>query len=291
MFGYIKPLPCKLSNEEQKLYKAIYCGLCHSLGEICSQPARFTLNYDFVFLALIRMAATNEVPTLTIGRCPSHPMKGCLYVKDSPSLNYCAALSVLLGYESIQDKLIDDKGFKHFSAKLCLVPYRKFLKKASKYHDLPIGSVHFHLEKLHQLENENCKHPDLAAKIFGDLLQDVSIYGIEDDLLQFAIGKIMFHIGKWIYLIDAADDFEKDKQNGTYNPFLPDGPNKELLANTLQWQLYNCDSIIDKLPCNDIRIQNLIKNILFYGTDAVAKSVLFPSKQSKGNNKKNERSI
>lgn len=291
MFGYIKPLTCKLTEEEAKLYKAIYCGLCHSLGKNCSQLSRFTLSYDFVFLALVRMAATNETPCLEIAKCPSHPMKGCLYVKNSPSLDYCASLSILLGYESIRDKLRDDKGLSHFTAGLCAIPYRRFLKKAARPQSLPVDCVRMHLDKLHQLEETDSRLPDLAAEVFGELLRDVSVYGIEDELLQFAIGKIMFHIGKWIYLIDAADDFEKDQKKGAYNPFLPNGPEKHLLANTLQRQLSACDSIAEKLPCTDQRIRNLIENILFYGTDAVAQNVLFPSKDSKGKIKSNERSL
>ena len=43
----------------------------------------------------------------------------------------------------------------------------------------------------------------------------------------------MFNLGKWIYFIDALDDFEKDKKKGLYNPFVKANPDintkKELL--------------------------------------------------------------
>ena len=286
MFGYIKPVICKLNKEEQQLYKATYCGLCHSLGKTCSQPARFTLNYDFVFLALIRMAALNETPVLTVSKCPSHPFKGCTVVQNSQSLDYCAAVSVLLGYESIQDKLLDEKGMSYYSALMCSHPYKQFLKKAQKKHDLPIDTVRNHLQSLHQLENSHCSTPDQPAEVFGQLLSEVSAHGIEDDLTRFAIQKIMFHIGKWIYMIDAADDFEKDKLKGNYNPFLPNGINAHHLANSLQWELSHCDLLINKLPCSDPKIFNIVENILLYGTESVAKAVLFPPPNSKKGIKK-----
>ena len=286
MFGYIKPSPCLLKEDEQQLYKAVYCGLCHSLGKICSQTARFTLSYDFVFLALIRIAATGEKPIQTNSKCPSHPFKGCLTIKDSPSLDYCAALSVLLTHESLQDKLDDEKGLSHFSAKICKIPCKRFLNKAMDQFDLPIEAVRCRLKELSLLEKQQCTSPDIPAEVFGRLLAEVSSYGIEDDLIRFAIESIMFRIGKWIYLIDAADDFEKDKKKGSYNPFLPDGPDKQILINSLEWELAHCDNIFDKLPCEHQKVRNIIENILYHGTQLVAQSVLFPDTRKKGISKK-----
>ncbi|MBE6672942.1 MAG: hypothetical protein E7599_05430 [Ruminococcaceae bacterium] len=286
MFGYIKPSACLLDAEEQKLYKAVYCGLCHSLGKICSQSARFTLSYDFAFLALLRMAAEGEQPNLCIRKCPSHPIKGCSMITDSRSLDYCAALSALLGYESIRDKLMDEKGLSHFSARICMIQGKHNLKRALDKYDLPITTVRKHLDDLSALEKQNCRIPDLPAEIFGQMLAEVSSYGLEDDLIRFAVEKIMFRIGKWIYLIDAADDFERDQKKGSYNPFLPSGPDKKLLSNSLEWELSHCDDIFGKLPCRNPHIQNIIENIMFYGMKNVANSVLFPSEQNERNLKR-----
>lgn len=291
MFGYIKPVPCLMSNDEKKLYKAAYCGLCHSLGKICSASARFTLSYDFVFLALVRMAALGETPNITTKKCPSHPVNGCPVLQNSPSLDYCAALSALLTYESLQDKLQDEKGLSHFTARLCKIPSKRFLKNALTQCDLPIKSVRQHLTSLYDLEKQQCYLPDIPAEIFGQMLAEVSCYGIEDELLQFAIEKIMFRVGKWIYLIDAADDFKKDQKKGAYNPFLPNGPDPMLLSNSLEWELSFCDDLIDKLPCKDPAIRNIIENILYNGTRTVSQTILFPTTEAKGIEKENDRPL
>lgn len=45
------------------------------------------------------------------------------------------------------------------------------------------------------------------------------LFGIPDDPRQLFAG-IGYHMGKWIYLIDAADDIEENIASGTYNPLL-----------------------------------------------------------------------
>lgn len=33
--------------------------------------------------------------------------------------------------------------------------------------------------------------------------------------------QLLYHLGRWIYLVDAADDLKKDVKNGSYNPLVP----------------------------------------------------------------------
>ena len=75
MFGYIRPAADELKVKEYNTYRAIYCGLCRSLGRCSGCLARFTLSYDFVFLALVRAALTGEKMSFDKGRCPAHPFK------------------------------------------------------------------------------------------------------------------------------------------------------------------------------------------------------------------------
>ena len=59
MFGYIKPLKCELKIREYDYYRSSYCGLCNSLRIRYCVIARFIVNYDFVFFALLLSAAEN----------------------------------------------------------------------------------------------------------------------------------------------------------------------------------------------------------------------------------------
>ncbi len=288
MFGYIKPNFCFLSQEEQQLYKSVYCGLCHSLGNVAGQLSRLTLNYDFVLLALLQMLVKNETANSQKRRCLAHPLKGCHPALQSDTLDRCAALSVLLVYESMEDSVSDEKGLSWLKAKSAQVPTRRFLKKANKRFDLPTESVKKHLTELSALEKNNVYSPDAAAEIFGTLLGEVSVFGIDDELRSFAVYEIMFHIGKWIYLVDAADDFEKDKQKGCYNPYLPNGPNREDLSNCLDAELLLCEEMLAKIPGGNSEIRNVIRNILFYGTESVKNEVLSPKNERKRQNRRTQ---
>jgi len=53
MFGYIRPPLGELAQEETERFRAAYCGLCHTLGQRYGFGARFILNYDFTFLAIL----------------------------------------------------------------------------------------------------------------------------------------------------------------------------------------------------------------------------------------------
>lgn len=50
MFGYVKPDLPYLYLKDDKLYKALYCGVCKSIGKTCGQKARLSLTYDIAFL-------------------------------------------------------------------------------------------------------------------------------------------------------------------------------------------------------------------------------------------------
>lgn len=65
MFGHVEANLADLSEEEQKRYRAAYCGLCHTLGKRHGFLARFTLTYDLTFLSLFRYCG-NSLNSLRI---------------------------------------------------------------------------------------------------------------------------------------------------------------------------------------------------------------------------------
>ena len=69
MFGYVTPLEPELRVKEQRLYKAVYCGLCRTMGKRVCSESRLTLSYDMVFLALVRFLLSEERLELEDVRC------------------------------------------------------------------------------------------------------------------------------------------------------------------------------------------------------------------------------
>ena len=111
MFGYIRPVQPELRVRELDLYKACYCGLCHTMGGKYGLASRFLLNYDFVFLAMLLW--TGEMGTDTCKkRCIGCPHKKKVFCKNTPALEKCAGMSIILYWWKIQDSVADEGFFK-----------------------------------------------------------------------------------------------------------------------------------------------------------------------------------
>ncbi len=74
MFGYVRPSAARLTEEDQRRFGAVYCGLCRQLGERYGQAARMILNYDFTFLAVLLWQG--EPPEPLHRGCIAHPFAG-----------------------------------------------------------------------------------------------------------------------------------------------------------------------------------------------------------------------
>ena len=73
MYGYVRPPAGILSEEELERFRRMYCGLCHTLGQRYGTAARFILNYDFTYLAIL-LSGGDEGPS-TAARCMVSPLK------------------------------------------------------------------------------------------------------------------------------------------------------------------------------------------------------------------------
>ena len=62
MYGYVRPPLEQLPQQERDRFQRAYCGLCHTLGQRYGLPARFILNYDFTYLAIL-LAEREEGPS------------------------------------------------------------------------------------------------------------------------------------------------------------------------------------------------------------------------------------
>ncbi|MCI8590439.1 MAG: hypothetical protein HFE77_07010 [Clostridiales bacterium] len=204
--------------KEYHAYQAIYCGLCKCMGKCVSCSARFTLRYDFVFLALLRTALSKEKITFNQGRCFAHPFKKRVFALPNEALRFCSKASVLLSYYQLEDQQLDHKGLHKWKYKALLIPAKRMLNKVN---DLSIleQDVAAQLQNLHQLEAAKEPSVDAPAELFGQLLGETAAFGLPTNEGRIA-REICFHIGKWIYFADALDDLEKDRKTGNYNPLL-----------------------------------------------------------------------
>ena len=217
MFGYIRPVRAELLVKEADFYEAVYCGLCMESGKKITRFSRLLLNYDFTFLALLRLSLSDGKATVVQQRCPYRLKKKPAVVCDGVFDFVCSAFG-LFAYYKWKDDLQDEKGFSRFGKKL-LSPFFSRIRKKALSLGLPEELIREPIERLHSLEAERCASPDKVADCFGALMRDVAAFGLTGDKALIA-GQCGYHIGRFVYLIDAYDDLESDEKSGSYNPFL-----------------------------------------------------------------------
>ena len=216
MFGYVRPSLARLSHEDKDRFSAMYCGLCRTLGHRCGKTAPFILNYDFTFLAVLLAPAEPEAPLHR--RCAIHPLRGRDYFPENAALELAADCSVILAWWQLRDAIQDEKGLeaKYRAAALALGPaYRRARQKRPEFD----RSTRQHLAELSQLEEERCPSMDQAADTFARLLQSAA-GEVNDTVKRRILEQVLYHLGRWIYLVDAADDLAKDFTSGSYNPLI-----------------------------------------------------------------------
>ena len=217
MFGYIKPQKGMLRVFEWEQYRAVYCGLCHALGEEFGFCARFLVNYDFTFLALILMRAGGERAQIVRRRCVAHPFCKRCAMTTSPALRAAAAASVILSHWQLCDAVEDKSFWRGIPARaargLTRRSYRRARRKLPEFDRLVRGC----LDELHALERARVASLDRPADTFARILAALSACCDAADMRRI-LHELFYHIGRVIYLTDALCDVEEDLKSGGYNP-------------------------------------------------------------------------
>ena len=215
MFGYVRPSVQDLPEGELDRFRAMYCGLCHTLSQRYGQAARFILNYDFTYLAILLSDGTAGEENAA--RCYTSPIKKRSYLASTAAMELAADESVILAYWQLRDGVEDHAwaaGLKYRAgARLLESAYQKAVAFRPEFDE----AVRRQLHMLGELEKAKDPSMDKAADTFAVLLSSAA-EEIEDPIRRRILEQILYHLGRWVYLIDAADDLKKDAESGNYNP-------------------------------------------------------------------------
>lgn len=237
MFGYIKACKPELKVKEYETYKAIYCSLCKKLGKSYGILSRFTLSYDFTFLAMLNMSLKGGCDGFVQKRCAFNPLKKCNYCKNDSDIDMPAAAAIIMLYYKILDNINDEHGFKKIGY-LCLKPiFSHAHKKAQKDYPNIEAAVNEYIIAQTKLEKSNCNSLDQAADPTAQVMQQVFSLCSEDATEQRILKRLGYCIGRYIYLLDAAADLQQDVKTGNYNvlKFVEDD-----VTERVKTQLYFC---------------------------------------------------
>lgn len=227
MFGYVRPVREELKVREWEAYRAVYCGLCHTIGRRYGFFPRLFLNYDFTFLAML-LAEPKRTPCFSGKRCIACPHRKKPVVEKEEGLEVAADESIILTYYQLLDKQRDGRFPRGIFAGLLSFLLRPAYRKAAELRPGFDRAVVENLERLHRLEEEGCPTLDGPADTFAAILR-AAAPPCGDLGKDRAMGQLLYHVGRWIYLLDAWDDRKKDEKTGDYNPLplrFPDGPEK-----------------------------------------------------------------
>lgn len=213
VFGYVNIYKDELKVKDYNIYRSYYCGLCKKLGEEFSIRARLSLNYDFAFLALVLSSLSDGKEEIKYENCFIHPLTKRPVLKSDDYLTYSAYMSIIVTYFKLKDDVSDNKNIKSFFAYLF---FKGYFKKAKKKYPKKCEIIKTILEELNIKEKENCADIDEVSDCFGRLLSEVFLKDGEDRALK----EFSYQLGRFIYIIDALDDIEKDIKSKNYNPFI-----------------------------------------------------------------------
>lgn len=216
MFGYVRPVLDRLNESEKELYQGAYCGLCHAMGKRHGWTARFTLNYDFAFLAVLLYGEGQETETIC-ARCPVHPVKAPRQCLKGQSLEAAADQSMILTWYKLTDDVQDRGFFRGLPYRLLRRIFQRSYQRAAAARPAFELQVRSGMERLREMEAAHSAQLDRVADTFASILAAAG-HRENSSGQSRALEQMLYHLGRWIYLIDAWDDLDEDIRKGRYNP-------------------------------------------------------------------------
>lgn len=251
MLGYVVAYKPEMKVREAELYKAYYCGVCKSIGRRYGQIPRMVLSYDAAFLAVVLDSLYDDGEQLTREGCIANPFRKKA-IASSAAIDLAADVMLILAWYKLADD-IRDEGDRKAQAISGLMKSR--FERLRSERPVLCGKIEDNLSGLTKLEDEKCASIDMAAEAFAKIMEtifveglkvvgaersvetvyddfefdiehpgansrSVPVDGIDMEASEKILSRIGYHLGKWIYLMDAYDDIEENIRSGAYNPLL-----------------------------------------------------------------------
>lgn len=260
MFGYINVNKPEMKLKELDLYQSYYCGLCKTLKSQFGRKGQLTLSYDMTFVILLLTSLYEPETEVSSQGCMAHPLR-----KHPTRINqftrYGADMNLLLSYYKCLDDWEDErkvtkKVIASFLKKKCRRIAEAYPKKASVFRK--------NLEQIHQCEKENSRNLDEVSGYFGRIMEEIFVW--RKDEWEADLRRMGFFMGKFIYLMDAYEDVEKDCSTGNYNPFLEEFQTEgfeKKIEMVLSMMMAECSRAFERLPI--VENTEILRNILYSG--------------------------
>lgn len=262
MFGYININRKELREESAKAYQAYYCGLCQKLKRNCGTKGQMLLNYDMTFLVVLLTGLYELEHEETAFTCPLHPTrKQTAWINEATE--YAADMNIILAYHNLEDDWKDNRAYTRKAfAKALYKDYERIRKKYPRQ----VTAVERYIADLSAAEEAGEENIDLISGLTGLVTEE--IFDWKEDEWSEELRCLSFYLGKYIYLMDSYEDFNKDKKRQEYNPFAQMVCQREEDFETfvkllLTSMMSECAKSFERLPI--LMHADILRNILYSG--------------------------
>ena len=262
MFGYININRNILTEENRKAYQAYYCGLCRRLKSNCGAKGQMLLNYDMTFLVVLLTGLyelENECTEIT---CALHPTKKQT-VWVNAATDYAADMNLVLAYHNLIDDWKDEKAYtKKAFARMLDKDYARVMEKYPRQ----VRALEEFMRRTEESEKNRETNLDAAAGLTGEMLGEVFCWR-EDEWAE-ELRTLGFYMGKFIYIMDAYEDYDVDLQKKEYNPLVYIANERAEDLDTLcrlllTSMMSECAKSFERLPI--LLHADILRNILYSG--------------------------
>ena len=251
-----------MTEENRKAYQAYYCGLCQKLKTNCGTKGQMLLSYDLTFLIVLLTGLYELENTETEFTCPLHPTKKrTAYINEATE--YAADMNLILAYQNLLDDWKDEKSYtKKAFVKILDKDYTRIVSKYPRQ----VRALEEFMRKTAEAEKNKETNLDLVAGLTGEMLGEIMCW--REDEWQEEMRTLGFYMGKFIYLMDAYEDYEADQKKNCYNPLVYMEKENDQEFDTfckllLTSMMSECAKSFERLPI--LLHADILRNILYSG--------------------------
>lgn len=276
MFGHVQANTATLTEEEKARYQAVYCGLCHRLGELYGDVSRLSLSYDMSFLVLLLSSLYEPGERAGECRCAMHPVKKHAYVINEFT-DYAADMTVALSYYKCLDDWQDEGSLHKKLYASCLK--KAYLKVKEKWPG-QCKAMEKELAFIAEAETKDGEgQADAAANSFGRLM--AGIFDCSNDRWSKYLWELGYGLGRYIYFADAAVDLEQDRKSGSFNPLISLRLSQDDIQTILKTYLCESAEAFEILPL--VQDAGILRSVLYSGIMMKYNEANLPESESEKN--------
>lgn len=224
------------------------------------KKGQVTLSYDMVFLDILLNGLYETPLTYEKRSCMLHPLQKHEMVFNELT-DYTADMGLLLTYFKLLDNWKDEKDMKSRGFARSLM---KDIVGIDVKWPRQSRAVRTCIHQLNGYEATGEYDLDKVSGLTGTMLGELFVYKEGD--WSNELRKMGLYLGKFIYLLDAFEDLDKDLKKKDYNPWKPIMDRKDFDAtveNTLTMMMADCAKEFEKLPI--VQDVEILRNILYSG--------------------------